>query len=281
MNFWKMHGLGNDYILMNDLEGQIADPAALARTLSRHHTGVGADGLILVRPSKTCDLQMRMFNADGSEGEMCGNGIRCLGRFAYESGLVRNTTFLVETAAGPRKLTLHLENGAVVRVQVDMGAPILTPREIPVAAGGNAFVEQPVQAGEAVYAVTCVSMGNPHAVLFVNDIETFPLARCGPALEHHPLFPKRINVEIVQAEGPNDLHMRVWERGSGETMACGTGACAAVVAGVLTGRCARRTVVHLPGGDLDINWDIISGHVLMTGPVETVYKGALCNGKDQ
>lgn len=276
LKFWKMHGLGNDYILVEDLEQKVTSPGLLSQKLSRRHEGVGADGLILIHPSQTCDFKMKMYNADGSEGEMCGNGIRCVGKLVYERGLTDQQTLWIETKAGARKLSMTVEDGSVSQVQVDMGVPELAPQKIPVAAPGDLFVEQPIAIDGAIYPVTCVSMGNPHAVLFFDDgIAALNLPRLGGKLERYPLFPNRINVEFAQVVDRNHLRLRVWERGAGETMACGTGACAAVVAGVLTGRCARRVSVSLPGGILDVCWEIASGHIQMTGPVEIVFEGEI------
>jgi diaminopimelate epimerase len=281
LKFLKMHGLGNDYIVMEDLAQRIKNPGALSQTLSRRHEGVGSDGLILIWPSQACDFKMGMYNADGSEGEMCGNGIRCLGQFVYEQGLTDKQSLLIETKAGVRRLNLQVEGGKVPRIQVDMGVPELAPQKIPVAAPGDLFVEQPIVIDGMTYPVTCVSMGNPHAVLFLDGIAALNLSGLGPKLERHPLFPNRINVEFVHVADRSNLHLRVWERGSGETMACGTGACAAVVAGVVTGRCARHVNVHLPGGILDICWEIAGGHVQMTGPVKTVFEGEILDDESE
>ena len=275
-----MHGLGNDYILMIDLANRITSPGQLSKKLSHRHMGIGGDGLILIRPSQVCDFKMEMYNADGSEGEMCGNGIRCVGKLIYEQGLVHQQILWIETTAGARKLSLQIEQGTVMRVQVDMGVPEFAPLKIPVVADGDLFLEQPVIVDSMVYSVTCVSMGNPHAVLFLEEIATLNLPHLGGQIEQNPLFPNRINVEFVQIVTPNQIHMRVWERGAGETMACGTGACAAVVAGVLTGRCARNVSVSLPGGILEVCWEIDSGHVQMTGPVEIVFEGEAPDDKD-
>lgn len=281
LKFLKMHGLGNDYIIVDDLTCRIKHPGALSQALSKRHEGVGSDGLILIRPSQACDFQMKMYNADGSEGEMCGNGIRCLGKFVYEQGLTSKTALLIETKAGVRRLDLQVRDGKVAAVQVDMGVPEFAPGKIPVAASGDLFLEQPIVIDGVTYLVTCVSMGNPHAVVFLEGIAPLNLSRIGPKLERHPLFPNRVNAEFVQVAGRNNLHMRVWERGSGETMACGTGACAAVVAGVMTGRCDRQVSVHLPGGTLDICWEAIGNHVQMTGPVKTVFEGEILDDESE
>lgn len=281
MKFTKMHGLGNDYIYINALEHPVADPAELAIRLSRPHVGVGADGLILIGPAETGDFRMDMYNADGSRGEMCGNGIRCVGKYVYDKGLTQKTRLEIETLAGIKTLYLTVDRGRVGQVAVDMGKPILRPDQIPVAAAGDRFVAQPVTVGDTVYLVTCVSMGNPHAVVFCRDIAGLPLDSIGPQFEHHPLFPCRINTEFVRVWGMEMLDMRVWERGSGETRACGTGACAAVVAGVLNGVCGRNVLVRLPGGELRVRWEEDTGHVWMTGPAETVFEGELEDDQNQ
>ncbi|MDD4716467.1 MAG: diaminopimelate epimerase, partial [Oscillospiraceae bacterium] len=233
MKFTKMHGLGNDYIYFNCLETPLNHPEELAVRLSRPHVGVGADGIILIRPSETGDFRMDMYNADGSRGEMCGNGIRCVGKYVYDKGLTKKVQLTIETLAGLKTLFLSVEQGRVDQVTVDMGEPVLEPEKIPVAAAGTRFLSQPVTVEDTIYLVTCVSMGNPHAVTFLSDIAGLPLERIGPKFERHPLFPCRTNTEFVHIEDRETLSMRVWERGSGETRACGTGACAAVVAGVL------------------------------------------------
>ena len=281
LKFLKMHGLGNDYMIVEDLAQKVKFPDALSQTLSRRHEGVGADGLILIRPSRICDFKMEMYNADGSEGEMCGNGIRCVGKFIYEKGLSSKQSLSIETKAGVRLLTLFPEDGVVSSVQVDMGTPEFNPRKIPVEAPGDLFVEQPIVIDGTSYSVTCVSMGNPHAVLFLDGIAPLHLSRLGPKIERYALFPNRINVEFAHVKDRNNLYLRVWERGSGETLACGTGACAAVVAGVLTGRCARDVKVHLPGGNLDICWEMASGHVQMKGPVKTVFEGEILDDESE
>ena len=273
MRFTKMQALGNDYVYLDGREGLPEDLPALARRISHRHFGVGADGLICVCPSDRADVRMVMFNADGSEGEMCGNGIRCVGKFAYDRGLTDQTSLTVETLAGIRRLELQLQNGKVSGATVDMGVPILDPAQIPVDAPGPAFLGQPLEAGGRTWRTTCLSMGNPHAVVFVPDVDALPLERLGPAFEHHPRFPRRINAEFVQVLDRGRLRARVWERGSGETLACGTGACACVVAGALNGAIGPQAAVELPGGVLTVRWDRTDGHVYLTGPAVTVFQG--------
>ncbi len=274
IRFTKMHGIGNDYVYVDCLQQRPADPAALAQRLSPRRTGIGADGLILICPSTLADCRMEMYNADGSRGEMCGNGIRCVGKYAFEHGLSRANPMRVETDAGIKTLALDIADGSVRRVTVDMGEPILDGPAIPVAAEGR-VIDWPFEILGQAYRITCVSMGNPHCVVFVDSVAALDLPRLGPAFERHAFFPQRVNTEFVEVQSPTELRMRVWERGSGETAACGTGACAVVVAAVLNDRSARRAQVHLNGGDLDIEWRAADGHVLMTGPAEEVFHGEL------
>jgi len=275
MKFTKMHGAGNDYVYINAFEEQVDDPAVLARAVSDRHFGVGSDGLILILPSKLADVRMRMFNADGSEAEMCGNGVRCVAKYAYDYGLVKGTAITVETGAGVLPLQLNLDPaGRVATVRVNMGSPRLAPAEIPVVGLGDGarVVEEPLQVLDRTFLVTCVSMGNPHCVIFVDAVETFPVASYGPAIENHPVFPQRINVEFVQVLSRGEVRQRTWERGAGETLACGTGASAVTVAGVLTGRTDGTVVNHLLGGDLAMEWRG-EGEVFMTGPAAEVFTG--------
>jgi len=274
MNFTKMHGAGNDYVYVNCFSETVADPAGLAVEISDRHFGVGSDGLILILPSTLADVRMRMFNADGSEAEMCGNGIRCVAKFAYENDLARKTPLTVETGAGVLSVELFPEaDGRVNRVRVDMGAPRLLRGEIPVQGGAD---EQAINIEFEVAGMTlhgsCVSMGNPHCVIFVEDVAEFPIHEIGPLIETHELFPNRINVEFVQVVSPREVRQRTWERGAGETLACGTGASAVTVAGVLTGRTERKIVNHLAGGDLELEW-LESGSVMLVGPAAEVYRG--------
>lgn len=272
--FVKMHGIGNDYVYIDCFAHRIANPAALARRISPRRTGIGSDGLILICPSTVADCRMEMYNADGSRGEMCGNGIRCVGKYVAEQGLSAANPLRVETDCGIKILDLHRRNGVVDQVTVDMGAPILDGPRIPVAAEGR-VIDAPLEVAGEIYAVTCVSMGNPHCVVFTPDVETLDLERLGPRFEHHPFFPRRVNTEFVRVDGRRALRMRVWERGSGETAACGTGACAALVAAVLTGRAERRTILTLNGGTLEIEWRAADDHVYMTGAAAEVFRGTL------
>jgi diaminopimelate epimerase len=274
LRFTKMHGIGNDYVYVDCFSQAVEDPARLARRISPRRTGIGSDGLILIRPSDVADCRMEMYNADGSRGEMCGNGIRCVGKYVYEHGLARRDSLRVETDAGIKLLDLHAKQGRIDSVTVDMGEPILDGPHIPVAAEGH-VVDAPLQVDGRTYAITCVSMGNPHCVVFVDEVEPLCLAEIGPQFEHHPFFPKRVNTEFVQVISRSELRMRVWERGSGETAACGTGACAALVAAALNHRGDRRAVLRLNGGNLDIEWRAADGHVMMTGPAEEVFSGEI------
>jgi diaminopimelate epimerase len=269
-----MHGLGNDYVYVDGFAHPVGDATALARRVSDRHTGIGSDGLIVIYPSNQADCRMEMYNADGSRGEMCGNGIRCVAKYAWERGLARVNPMRVETDAGIKLLHLDVEGGVVVRVTVDMGEPVLDGPRIPVAAEGR-VIDAPLEVGARTYRVTCVSMGNPHCVVFLPEVADLDLRDIGPRFEHHPFFPARVNTELVRVDGPGSLTMRVWERGSGETAACGTGACAAVVAAVLTGRAGRKSTVHLRGGDLAIEWRSADDHVTMTGPAEEVFRGEI------
>lgn len=274
MRFVKMHGAGNDYIYINGFETTVADPASLAVRMSDRHFGVGSDGLILVLPPQAGgDVRMRMFNADGSESEMCGNGVRCLARFAVDRGLARGDTVRVETLAGLREVQLHRSGGKIVKGSVSMGRPILDPAMIPVRVAGQRAVDVSVPLGDAVVRATCVSMGNPHAVIYVERAAQWPLETLGPKIEKHDLFPARVNVHAVEVVSPQEVIVRTWERGSGITLACGTGASAVCVAGVLTGRTARRLLAHVPGGDLEIEWPSDDAPVRLTGPVEEVFTG--------
>jgi diaminopimelate epimerase len=274
MKFTKMHGLGNDYVYVETFtQPAPSDPARLAVTLSDRHFGVGSDGLILIMSSQMADARMRMFNADGSEGEMCGNGVRCVAKYLYEHGLARKDRVAVETARGVLLLDLETAGDKVLSVRVDMGPPILKAIKIPTLLSGEPPIDAPVRVDGVTLAVTAVSMGNPHAVIYVDDVERFPLETLGPALEHHPMFPRRVNVHVVELLSPGEVRMRTWERGSGITLACGTGACAVCVAGVVTARSAQRILAHLPGGDLELNWPDRQASVFMTGPATEVFSG--------
>jgi diaminopimelate epimerase len=274
MKFTKMHGIGNDYIYVSTFDQKPpSDPSALAVKISDRHFGIGGDGLILIGPSERADARMRMFNADGSESEMCGNGVRCVAKYIYDHGLARKQRVTVETGRGVLTLDLEIEAAKVRRVRVDMGVPILRAAEIPTTLPGD----PPIKVSLAVLGhdlrVTAVSVGNPHAVVFVDDVEQFPVATVGPALEHDAAFPRRVNAHFVQVLSPSEVQMRTWERGSGITLACGTGACAVCVAGVLTGRTERRLNAHLPGGDLELEWPSPNSSVFMTGPATEVFSG--------
>lgn len=275
MRFTKMQGAGNDYVYMDCIsQSPPKDPPALSRRVSDRHFGIGADGLILICPSEKADARMRMFNADGSESGMCGNGIRCVAKYVYDHGLVKKPRLTIETGRGVLTLDLETTNGKVHQVRVDMGEPILEAARIPTTLAGDPPLNAPLQlVDKSLWHLTCVSMGNPHAVQFVDEITDAMVHVVGPKIERHPAFPQRTNVEFVRVNRPDDVTMRVWERGSGETLACGTGACAVAVAGVLTQRSQRRIVAHLPGGDLQLHWSDADNHVYMTGPAVEVFSG--------
>jgi len=270
-----MQGIGNDYVYVNCFEETVQDPSVISKIISDRHYGIGSDGLILICPSNVADCKMRMFNADGSPSAMCGNGVRCVGKYMHDKGLTDKSTVTVETDAGIKILDLQLENGKTTANTVDMGKPELRPAYIPIAAEGDLFVDQPVNVAGTTVRLSAVSMGNPHAVMFVDDTEKLDLEKIGPLFENHTLFPERTNTEFVQVIDQNTLKMRVWERGSGETLACGTGACASLVTGVLCGKCAREATLKLLGGDLYIRWDEETNHVFMTGPAEFVFDGEI------
>jgi diaminopimelate epimerase len=274
MRFTKMHGIGNDYVYVSTFDEKApADPARLAVAVSDRHTGVGGDGLILIGPSERADARMRMFNADGSESEMCGNGVRCVAKYIHDHGIARKGRVTVETGRGILTLDLEVEGGKARRVRVDMGAPILQASDIPTTLPGDPPINVPLTVEGRTLAVTAVSMGNPHAVAYVEDVAQFPVEALGPVLEHHPAFPRRVNAHFVEVLGPGEVRMRTWERGSGITLACGTGACAVCVAGVLTGRTGRTLLAHLPGGDLELEWAGEGQSVFMTGPAAEVFSG--------
>jgi diaminopimelate epimerase len=274
MKFTKMHGLGNDYVYVSLFDQPPpADPAALAVAVSDRHFGIGGDGLILIGPSERADARMRMFNADGSEGEMCGNGVRCVAKYIHDHGIAPKERVTVETGRGVLTLDLEVERGRARRIRVDMGTPILRSAEIPTTLPGDPPVEVPVVIEGRELRLTAVSMGNPHVVAYVEDVAAFPVEALGPVLERHPAFPRRVNAHFVEVLGPAEVRMRTWERGSGITLACGTGACAVCVAGVLTGRTGRRLLAHLPGGDLELEWPAADAPVFMTGPATEVFSG--------
>lgn len=275
LQFYKMQGIGNDYVYVDGFEQTLENPEELSIKISDRHFGVGSDGLILLLPSTVADLRMRMFNADGSEGKMCGNGIRCVGKLAYEKGIVHHSTVTVETLSGIKTLRLDVQDGKVRGVTVDMGAPELLAAQVPVRFDGVRMVNEPFTVGEETYNITCVSMGNPHAVIFTQGIDGMELEKIGPQFEHHAAFPDSVNTEFVEVLDTHSLKMRVWERGSGETLACGTGACAVAVAACLNGHCPRgeAITVHLRGGDLEITWE--NDRVWMKGPAELVFTGEM------
>lgn len=273
MKFTKMHGISNDYIYINGATEKIYNPSDVAIKLSDRHTGIGSDGIVMILPSKTCDFRMRMFNSDGSEAEMCGNASRCVGKYVYDKGLTKKTKVSLETLAGKKILNLHVVDGKVDTVTVDMGEPILRGVDIPTIFDLPTVVSQPIVVSGKKILTTCVSMGNPHSVVYVEDVDSLDLEKIGPSYECHPAFPHKTNTEFVEIISRNEVKMRVWERGAGETMACGTGACAVAVASVLNGFTDRDVRVKLRGGDLQIKWDDDDNHVYMTGPATTVYEG--------
>lgn len=275
MKFTKMQGCGNDYVYVDCTKSLIENIPETAVKVSDRHFGIGSDGLILIRPSKVADFMMDMYNNDGSSGKMCGNGIRCVGKFVYDKGLTDKTSLKIETLSGIKDLQLTVENGKVTSVTVDMGTPVTKPSLIPVVSDKEAFIKEPVIVGGESFEVTCVSMGNPHAVVFVEDTDEIPIETIGPLFEHHCLFPDRVNTEFVQVLDQKHIKMRVWERGSGETLACGTGACASVIACILNGYTQHEVTVSLLGGDLQIRYDEQQDKVYMTGPAVTVFEGEM------
>ena len=276
LQFTKMHGLGNDYVYMDAINQKIEKRSELAKFVSDRHFGIGSDGLILICPSEKADFRMQMFNQDGSEAEMCGNGIRCVGKFVYDKGLTNKETITVETLAGIKTLVMTAQNGKIETARVDMGKPILEPEKIPVISDENPVKNLKLNEGEKEFTFTCVSMGNPHAVTFIKeDVNKFDICKYGAKLEINNVFPKKANIEFINVIDDKTLKMRVWERGAGETLACGTGACASVVAAILNGYTQRDVTVHLLGGDLKIKWDENDNHVYMTGPATTVFEGKI------
>ncbi len=277
IKFTKMQGCGNDYVYVNCMDKLIDNPEKVSQYISDRHFGIGSDGLILICPSDVADFRMAMYNADGSEGKMCGNGVRCIAKYVYEYGLTDKKKISLETKSGIKYLDMDIEDGKVQMVKVDMGAPILKPAEIPVKTDSSmdSFINQPLDVDGNTFMVTCVSMGNPHAVVFVDDTKSFDIRKYGPVFETHPAFPEQVNTEFVQVISRNEINMRVWERGSGETLACGTGTCASVVACVLNGKTDEKVTVHLLGGDLFIEYNRDNGTVWMTGPAEIVFDGEI------
>ena len=273
MEFTKMQGCGNDYVYVDLFKEKIENPAKLSIAVSDRHFGIGSDGLITIGPSETADFQMHIYNADGSEAEMCGNGVRCVAKYVYDHGLTDQTEITVETGAGIKTLLLTVENKKVSQVRVDMGEPILNPELIPVEADGDTVIDEKIYVDGKEWHMTCVSMGNPHAVVFVEDTDAFELEKYGRQFENHPRFPKRTNVEFVHVISRTEASMRVWERGSAETLACGTGTCASVMACILNHKTENKVLVHLRGGDLTIEYDPKSNHIFMTGPAVEVFHG--------
>lgn len=273
MEFTKMHGCGNDYVYINCFKEKVNNPSELSIKMSDRHFGVGSDGLVLILPSEKADFRMRMYNSDGSEAEMCGNAIRCVGKYVYDRGMIGKANITIETLAGIKKLDLFIENSEVTLVTVDMGEPILDPEFIPVRSTKNPVIKEPLTVLNEEYHFTCVSMGNPHAITQVNNVKQFPLEKVGPLVEVNEMFPKKTNVEFVEILDRQNLNMRVWERGAGETLACGTGACATLVSCVLNNLSDRKATLHLLGGDLIIEWRESDNHVMMTGPAQFVFEG--------
>jgi diaminopimelate epimerase len=272
--FTKLHGIGNDYLYINAIDHPVDDPAKLSIVMSDRHFGVGSDGIILILSSDKADFRMRMFNADGSESEMCGNGIRCFSKYVYDRGMFRKKDLTVETGAGIKHLTLFTEGDKVSKVRVDMGEPRLERADIPMKGAPGRVIDEPITLKDGtVLRITALSVGNPHAVIFVDDTKNFPVGVYGPELENSPLFPRRTNVEFVTVLSGGEVIQRTWERGSGETLACGTGATAVCAAGFLTGKTGRKITSHLSGGDLELEWDEKTGHIFMTGPAVEVFSG--------
>lgn len=275
MKFTKMQGCGNDYVYINCFEEKVEDAPALARKVSDRHFGIGADGLVLIKPSSRDDFTMEMYNADGSQGKMCGNAIRCVGKYVFDHKMTKKRELAVETLAGTKYLSLNVSGDKVSEVTVLMGVPVFEPEKIPVVAEGKSVVDMPVTVDGRKYRITAVSMGNPHAVIFVEDTKNFPIEKIGPLFERHEMFPERVNTEFVKVLDRENISMRVWERGSGETWACGTGACASAVASVINGYTDGKVTVHMLGGNLHIRYDGEGGQVYMTGPAVEVFRGEL------
>lgn len=275
LKFTKMHGAGNDYIYVNGLTQNIENASQLAINLSNRNFGIGSDGLVLILPSNNCDFRMQMFNSDGSEAEMCGNATRCVGKYVYDNKMTDKKEITLETKAGTKYITLLEGDSKARKVTVDMGEPILDPTLIPVNITQNPVLNYPLNIDGKEWKISCVSMGNPHAVIFTEGIKDFDLPVLGPKFETNPIFPRKTNTEFIEVIDRNTLNMRVWERGAGETLACGTGACAAAVAAILNGHCDRQIKIHLLGGDLDIEWRESNNHVYMTGEAVTVFEGTI------
>lgn len=276
MRFTKMHGIGNDYIYINAIEEKVENPSALSISLSRHHFGIGSDGLVLIMKSDVADFRMRMFNPDGTEAEMCGNASRCVAKYVYDKGLTTKRSFTIETGAGIKNVWVNLKEGEVDTVKIDMGKPILAPELVPTTVSEKSPVLMaPLQVNGKQYKVNCVSMGNPHCVIFTEGVALLDIKKIGPAIETHPSFPKKTNVEFAEVIDDYTIKMRVWERGTGETLACGTGACATAVAANLNGLCKSNVTLRLIGGDLNIEYNETDGHVYMTGAAVTIFEGVI------
>ena len=275
MKFTKMQGIGHDYVYVNCFQETVENPGEVAKIVSDRHFGIGSDGLILIKPSDVADFEMDMYNSDGSRGAMCGNGIRCVAKYVYDYGLTDKTSITVNTASGIKYLDLTIENGKAVQIRVNMGTPILEASKIPVISEKEKVIDEPIVAGEKEYRITTVSMGNPHAVTYIDDVKGLDIEKIGPQFEHHSIFPDRVNTEFVKVLDRNTVEMRVWERGSGETLACGTGACAVAVASIVNGYTEDEVTVKLLGGDLKIYWDRKDNLVYMTGPAEVVFDGEI------
>lgn len=275
MKFTKMHGIGNDYVYVNCFEESVSNKEETARLISDRHFGIGSDGLILINPSNHADFEMEMYNSDGSRAEMCGNGIRCVGKYVYDHKMTDKRSISVETLAGIKYLDFEIENDKVVTIKVNMGAPILEPKQIPVQSAKYPVIKETICVDEKEYLMTCVSMGNPHAIIYMEDVKGLEIEQLGPKFENHPVFPKRTNTEFVRVIDRKTVEMRVWERGAGETLACGTGACATAVACILNGLTEDRITVKLLGGDLEIYWNREENIVYMTGTATTVFEGEI------
>lgn len=277
MKFTKMHGIGNDYVYVNCFEETVDNPAEVARFVSDRHYGIGSDGLILIKPSDISDCEMDMYNLDGSQGAMCGNGIRCVAKYAYDYGIVNKTSISVATRSGIKYLDLSVRNGKVSTVKVNMGSPILSPKEIPFVSEKEQVINEPLEIDGEIFHITAISMGNPHGIVFMDDIDNLEIEKIGPKFENHIAFPDRVNTEFVKVLDRHTVQMRVWERGSGETLACGTGACAVAVASILNGHVDGDSpvTVRLLGGNLEIFWNRQENLVYMTGPATTVFDGEI------
>lgn len=275
IKFTKMQGLGNDYVYIDAINQKIENESSLAQFVSNRHFGIGSDGLILICSSKVADFRMRMFNSDGSEAEMCGNGIRCVGKFVYDKGLTKKTTLKIETLAGIKELELNIKEGKVEKVKVDMGEPIFEPKKIPVNSNEKIVKNLNLEVEGKTFKFTCISMGNPHAITFIKNVKDFDVEKYGSKIEVNEKFPRKTNVEFIEISDNQNIKMRVWERGAGETLACGTGACASLVAGIVNNLIERKVTVNLLGGSLEIEWNKENNHVYMTGPAVTVFEGEL------